>query len=126
MTMLYDNELLDTGLKITQFAILKCLKNLKKSNLNHLAFTMNYNRSTLGRNIKILEKKQFINITVESDRRELIMRVSKKGFKALKNAQSCWETLNLKITNILGDEKKKHLLDILNNKELNVVKKIKQ
>ena len=106
ISTLYDNELLDTGLKITQFAILKCLKNLKKSNLNHLAFTMNYNRSTLGRNIKILEKKNFIKITKESDKRELNIRVTNKGFKAFEIAQRFWEIFNLKITNILGNEKK--------------------
>ena len=122
MTKLYDNELLNSGLKITQFVILKYLKHLKKSNLNKLAFEMNYNRSTLGRNVKILEKKQFIKISKESDKRELIMRVTNKGSKALKNAQSCWEIFNEKITNTIGNEKKKLLLEILNNKKLNAGK----
>ena len=97
MTMLYDTELSSTGLKITQFAILKSLKNLKKSNLKSLALEMNYNRSTLGRNIKKLEKKQFIKITTEFDRRELIISVTENGYEALKNAQICWEKINEKI-----------------------------
>ena len=122
ITALYDNELSSTGLKITQFAILKSLKNLKKSNLKSLALEMNYNRSTLGRNIKKLEKKQFIKITKESDKRELIMSLTKNGSEALKNAQRCWEIINEKINCILGN-KKKSLLDLLNNKELNALKK---
>ncbi len=123
ITALYDNELSSSGLKITQFAILQSLKNLKKSNLKTLASKMNYNRSTLGRNIKKLEKKQFVKITKESDKRELIMRLTNNGSEALKNAQSSWGILNEKITGILGNKKKKLLLEILNNKELNAVKK---
>ena len=116
ITKIYDNSLKKSGLKITQYAILRTISILKSTNLNNLASSLGYNRSTLGRNIKILERKKLINLNMGKDKREVKITVTNDGMKILKVARKCWEKINNKTTIYLGINKKKMLEEILNDK----------
>ena len=116
MTKIYDEALLISGLKITQFAILKYINILKITNLNNLATSMSYNRSTLGRNIRILERKKLIYLNTGKNKREIEISMTNKGLKVLKVSRKCWEEINKQITKKLGINKKKMIDELMNDK----------
>jgi len=120
ITKIYDKALLESGLKITQYAIMKCIFILKNSNLNELSCSMGYNRSTLGRNIKILERKKLINLKKGNDKREIKIIITKNGVQVLKLANKCWDKINKKLTKKLGVNKKKMLAEIMDDEFFNI------
>ena len=93
ITKIYDEALVKSGLKITQYAILKYISVLKNTSLIKLSISMGYNRTTLGRNIKILERKELIYLDKGKDKRELDIRITKNGLKILNVATKCWKKI---------------------------------
>ena len=120
ITKIYDKALLESGLKITQYAIMKCIFILKNSNLNELSCSMGYNRSTLGRNIKILERKKLINLKKGNDKREIKITITKNGVQVLKLANKCWAKINKELTKKLGVNKKQMLTEIMDDEFFNI------
>ena len=67
---------------------------------------MDYNRSTLGKKYKILERKKLINFEKGKDKREVEITMSNDGIKIFKIAEQSWENINNKTTIYLGKNKK--------------------
>ena len=120
ISKIYDKALLESGLKITQYAIMKYISILKNSNLNKLSCSMGYNRSTLGRNIKILERKKLINLKKGNDKREIKITITKNGVQVLKLANKCWTKINKELTKKLGVNKKQMLTEIMDDEFFNI------
>ena len=76
---------------------------------------MDYNRSTLGRNIRILERKKFIRFNKGKDKREVEINITNDGIKIFKIARQSWKNINNQISKNLGKNKKKMLEEILND-----------
>ena len=117
ITNIYDKALVTSGLKITQFVILKYIDFLKCTNLNKLSTSMGNNRSTLGRNIKLLERKKLITLNKGNDKREIEITITKNGLKKLNVASKCWQEINKKVTKKLGIKKKIIIDEILYDKK---------
>ncbi len=115
ISKIYDNALKTSGLKITQYAILKYISILKKTNLKNLSTTMDYNRSTLGRNIRILERRKLIRFNKGKDKREVEIIITNDGIKIFKIARKSWKNINDQISKNLGKNKIKMLGEILND-----------
>ena len=87
----YDRYLATAGLRTTQFTILAKLKRLGPLTINELARQMVMDRTTLGRNIKPLERDGLIRIEpAQSDRRAKELRLTKTGEKQLEAAFEAW------------------------------------
>ena len=87
----YDRYLAATGLRTTQFSILAKLKRLGPLTINELARQMVMDRTTLGRNIKPLERDGLVSIEpAQSDRRAKELRLTKSGEKQLVVAFEAW------------------------------------
>ena len=115
ISKIYDNALNTVDLKITQYAILKYIIILKKTSLKNLSTAMDYNRSTLGRNIRVLERKKLIRFNKGEDKREVEITITDDGQKIFKIARQSWENINNQISKNLGKNKIKMLEEILND-----------
>tara|TARA_B100002052_G_scaffold294865_1_gene320358 strand:- start:1780 stop:2190 length:411 start_codon:yes stop_codon:yes gene_type:complete len=115
ISKIYDNALNTVDLKITQYAILKYIIILKKTSLKNLSTAMDYNRSTLGRNIRVLERKKLIRFNKGEDKREVEITITDDGQKIFKIARQSWENINNQISENLGKNKRKMLEEILND-----------
>ena len=115
ISKIYDNALNTVDLKITQYAILKYIIILKKTSLKNLSTAMDYNRSTLGRNIRVLERKKLIRFNKGEDKREVEITITNDGQKIFKIARQYWENINNQISENLGKNKRKMLEEILND-----------
>ena len=80
VTQLYDRYLAQAGLRTSQYGILARLKRLGPMTINELAAELVMDRTTLGRNIRPLERDGLITITPgRSDRRIKELRLTERG-----------------------------------------------
>ena len=91
ITQFYDRYLAAAGLRTTQFGILSRLKRHGPMSINTLAAELVVDRTTLGRNIRPLERDDLIAIESDpSDGRSKILRLTKAGDARFQRAQKRW------------------------------------
>ena len=91
MTQFYDQYLVSTGLRTTQFSILAKLKRLGAMTINALARELVMDRTTLGRTMLPLERDGLIAIKDGTlDRRSKELAVTKAGSERLQRAAKLW------------------------------------
>ena len=91
VTQLYDNHLVRAGLRTTQFSILAKVKLLGPLTINALADRMVMDRTTLGRNIKPLEREGLLAVKPGADdRRRKELHLTAAGAARLRSAIKAW------------------------------------
>ena len=106
LTKIYDQALSDTGIKITQYSLLKNIEKIGSPNINNLAIATQLDRSTLARNLEKLERMKLIFLKLGDDKRNKILNLTPHGKQILIKANISWKTIQDKITKNLGIDKK--------------------
>lgn len=101
---LFDNAFKTVGLEGTQYTVLSHIYVAEPTTLTKLADMMSVDRTTLGRNLKPLEKKGLIDIKTGDDRRARSITLTKYGLEILAQAQPIWKETHEKIKSLLGVE----------------------
>ena len=121
LTKIYDEALIDTGIKITQYSLLKNIEKIDSPNINHLATATQLDRSTLTRNLKKLERMKLIFFKFGDDKRNKIISLTPHGKQILTKANISWKTIQDQVSKNLGENKKNIFnLTIKNINELKV------
>lgn len=105
----YDRELQASGLTVSQYYLLINLQRLENANITHWAAFVGLERSTMVRNIKVLDSRGFL------ERREgpgKTFALSKAGQTALEEAVPLWEAAQRQMELSLGEEDVQALLRI--------------
>jgi DNA-binding MarR family transcriptional regulator len=91
VTQLYDRYLARSGLRTSQYGILARLKRNGPTTINALAVELVMDRTTLGRNIRPLERDGLIAITPRrSDRRLKELRLTAAGERRVDEVRPAW------------------------------------
>jgi DNA-binding MarR family transcriptional regulator len=91
VTQLYDRHLARSGLRTSQYGILARLQRLGPMTINELAAELVMDRTTLGRNIRPLERDGLITITPgRSDRRIKELRLTGAGDERFRQSRHAW------------------------------------
>lgn len=105
LTNLYDEALEKSGIKVTQYSLLKTIDRSSEITINELSKLTKLNRTTLTRNLAILESGELIELISDpEDLRKSVVRLTKMGEKALKKAQTSWEEVQKKAKKVLGKD----------------------
>lgn len=105
LTNLYDEALEKSGIKVTQYSLLKVITRSSEITINELSKQTKLNRTTLTRNLAVLESDELIELISDpEDLRKSIVRLTKSGEKALKKAQTSWEEVQKKAKEVLGKD----------------------
>ena len=91
VTRRYDEALAPTGLTVTQFSLMRTISRLEQPHISALAEATGLERSTLGRNLRPLEKAALIEFDQGEDARTKLVRLSRKGKRALEGALPMWQ-----------------------------------
>jgi DNA-binding MarR family transcriptional regulator len=91
LTKFYDNCLAPTGLRVTQLSILVVVAMRTTIAITKLANALNLDRTTLTRNLSVLEAKGLVQVTSETDVRRKDVRLSVAGNAILEKALPLWE-----------------------------------
>jgi DNA-binding MarR family transcriptional regulator len=113
LSKLYDQAFKSVSLKGTQFSLLMAVAGNKDSTIGKLSKPLGMERSTLGRNAAILQKKGLIAIEEGEDRRQQRIRITDSGISVLQKALPLWQGVQESLARELGEEKIKILLEDL-------------
>jgi len=102
LSVAYDEALSPSGLRVTQFAILARMNAVGPTSVNDLADRLTMDRTTLGRNVRILERDGLIEIGVGEDRRARVLRLTSKGQGVLDEAMPLWTEVHERFEAMLG------------------------
>ncbi len=111
-TRLYDDFLRPIGLRSTQYSVLMAARLRGPVTLTKMAEITVNERTTLTRNLTVLEKKGFIVIEPGKDRRERQISITELGLEVLIAAIPLWEAAQAHIEQGLGSD---HMGTLLKN-----------
>ncbi|HYZ64059.1 MAG TPA: MarR family winged helix-turn-helix transcriptional regulator [Acetobacteraceae bacterium] len=110
----YDRFLAPTGLRTTQFSLLRVLERTGPRSIQALAAEMGLDRTTLGRNLRPLERDGFVSIGIDPrDRRGRALSITPAGEAKLREARVCWEAAQASFTETYGPEQTQRLHALL-------------
>lgn len=127
ITQFYDTALAPAGIKSTQFSILSEVErgSLKGPvSMCELATAMVMDRSTLGHNLRPLQRDDLLVLRFAvADRRKRHVKLTRKGRSTLRAARRLWRTAEGRFEKIFGKqpaaELRTVLLSIAGNDQLN-------
>jgi DNA-binding MarR family transcriptional regulator len=109
-TALYDRVLAPSGLKVTMFRLLRRIEANPDATITELAELVGLDRSTLGRNLKVLERQGLLVLPTCADARARSLVLTPAGCAALVKAVPLWTqaqsemkaSLGMALDNLLG------------------------
>ena len=110
MTQVYEKHMRRVGLRSTQFSVLMVVRALEPSKVKELATVLEMDRTTLGRNLKPLERDGYVHIEPGTDQRERVVSLTPAGHQALVNALPAWQQAQDEIERRLGASRFSDLL----------------
>jgi DNA-binding MarR family transcriptional regulator len=110
VTKIYEEVLRPIGLRATQFSLLMATRVMGPVTVVKLAQVMVMDRTTLTRNLQILETRGLIMIKPGEDRREREVNLTAEGMEVLAKAVPLWEEAQERVREGLGEERLQNLL----------------
>lgn len=104
LTSLYDEALAPHGLKVTQFSLLHAIRRRERPNLSALAAATGLDRSTLGRNLRLLEEAGVVALAPGADQRDRVATLTGNGAATLRAATKAWLRLQERLDQALGED----------------------
>lgn len=111
VTQLYDEILRPSGLRATQLSLLTAIRQQQPVPVKKLAGGMGMDRTTLTRNLSVLERDGLIKIKpTAADRRSKAIELTAKGNRRWVEAYPHWEKAQQRLGEILGRAHKQELI----------------
>ena len=101
-TALYDSILEPAGVTLAQFSLLRKIKRVGTVSLTGLGRLAELDRSTIGRNVKALEKLRLVHMALAEDHREAAVRLTREGERALRVGAPLWDEAQRRVEAALG------------------------
>ncbi|SFB19756.1 DNA-binding transcriptional regulator, MarR family [Rhizobium sp. NFR07] len=109
----YDEALAPLGVNIGQFSMLRNIRRTEPVSLTDLAHRLDLDRSTVGRNAKVLARMELVEIGHGEDQREAVLTIAPKGHEVLEKGAPLWDGVQDEIDARLGAGKARQLQELL-------------
>lgn len=103
-TAFYDAALAPSGLKITMFRLLRRIGQSSGISITELARNVSLDRSTLSRNLRVLERQNYVRLSVAEDERARAVTLLPAGAEALAQALPLWTQAQNTLAQALGPQ----------------------
>jgi DNA-binding MarR family transcriptional regulator len=113
ITLLYDNAFKSSGLLSTQFNVLHVIYKSDSIRISDLAAKLGMDRTTLTRNLAILEREGFIKILEGKDHRTRNVTATQKGRGAVTRAIPLWNEVQDRVKQKMGENSWQGLMQSL-------------
>ena len=113
ITTLYDAAVAPAGITLAQFSLLKNIRRHGPVSLTRLSDIVELDRSTLGRNVRVLERLGLVQLETGADKREASVQLSDDGEAALDRAMPLWRAAQTRINDKLGPGRAAELTALL-------------
>ena len=111
----YDGALDGFGINVAQYSLLCNLKRLDQPSISSLAEAMGLDRSTLGRNLRVLENAGLVKLAEGEDHRNRLVCLTRAGEERLEAALPAWEAAQQRLIDRLGEDRREQLLQLLDD-----------
>lgn len=103
VTQAYDAALAPSGLKTTQYALLSAIQRVGEPSLHELAATLVMDRSTLGHNLRPLERDGLVALKADAaDARSRRVHLTRLGRARHAKAKTLWQKMQDHFEAIFG------------------------
>ena len=102
LTARYDEALAPVGINLAQFSLLRNINRHGPVSLTRLADLTELDRSTLGRNVRVLERMGLCAPADAADKREAAIALTLDGKRILAAAEPLWATTQTDIRTRIG------------------------
>lgn len=113
ITKVYDKYLEPSGIKVSQYSILKSISHMEPVNVSDLAVNVRLDRTTLVRNLKPLEQKGLISDISKAGTRNRQLILTENGKSVLTEALPLWKKAQACVEQYLGKENSSTLSSLL-------------
>lgn len=103
-TQHYDRALESVGISVTMYRLLKNISDHDVPSLTNLAMAMGLDRSTLGRNVRVLERQGLARLENGDDGRIAVAALTEAGETALHRARRAWAEAQVTFADRLGPD----------------------
>lgn len=110
---IYDEALAALGINIAQFSMLRRIARAAPVSLTELGRLTELDRSTVGRNAKVLERLNLVSTVPARDQREATLVLTEHGTQILAQGAPLWDEAQAKIESMLGSDAAKHLRTLI-------------
>jgi DNA-binding MarR family transcriptional regulator len=104
VTRIYDQELRQAGLEVTQFGQLTALAATGEANQKRLGAGFAMDSTTLTRTLGLLLKQGWVRVRRGKDKRERVFSLTQAGKRQLAEAQPHWERAEERLRKELGEK----------------------
>ena len=113
VTALYDDALAPLGIKIAQFSAMRNINRNAPISLTDLGHKLELDRSTVGRNMKVLERMGLVASVTGVDQREALLSLTTEGGALLERATPIWDEIQVRLEARLGPDHARQLGELL-------------
>jgi len=113
VTQYYDEVLRPSGVRATQFSLLSAIKQFGTVSIGALAEESVMDRTTLTRNLKLLEDEGLVTIAPGADARVREVSLTPAAQEKLAVAMRYWRKAQAQMASRMGNEGVRHLLRAL-------------
>lgn len=100
----FDSALRPVGITSVQLSVLIALGYYDQCSVNELAELTSMERTTLTRNLTLLERDGLVRPVDCEDKRKRLVQLSPTGEKILRKAMPVWEEAQLQMLKVLGED----------------------
>jgi DNA-binding MarR family transcriptional regulator len=104
ITRLYDRYMQESGIRVTQFTILSQLMLRGEMPIGKLAGVLGMERTTLTRNLTLLEERKWISINPGDDPRSRIIAITAQGRGIVRRGFPYWSKAQAHVGKVLGGD----------------------
>jgi DNA-binding MarR family transcriptional regulator len=102
ITRLYDSCMQESGIRVTQFTILSQLMLRGEMPVGKLAGILGMERTTLTRNLALLEGERWISTRPGDDQRARIIAITAQGRGIVRRSFPLWSKAQARVGKLLG------------------------
>jgi DNA-binding MarR family transcriptional regulator len=113
VTLLYDKAFESSGLLSTQSGVLHIIYNSASITISQLAGALGMDRTTLTRNLSVLERQGLIKISSGKDHRTRIVTITAKGRTSVAKAIPLWNEVQRNVKQQMGENSWSQLMRYL-------------
>jgi DNA-binding MarR family transcriptional regulator len=113
VSAIYDDALAPIGINIAQFSLLRRIERAGTISLTGLGRLSELDRSTVGRNAKVLQRMNLIRTVAGDDHREAMLTLTKQGTRTVSQGGPLWDLAQQRVEIALGHEGAAHLRALL-------------
>jgi len=109
MVAFYDEAIAPVGVNIAQFSLMRSIARTEPVTLTELGRRTELDRSTIGRNVRVLEKLGLVTLGRGKDQREATVELSDAGRQVLEDGAPLWDGAQQALDDRLGADVMKQL-----------------